>query len=212
MLQGFQERFIDRLRVLPGLLRQTLALLQRIIQFRIGRGHFLAGDHQLEHIGQRRIIGARLGQRDQHRRQPLDKRRLHEGLLDQLLVHLMRDHHQVPGGIKGEAGRLGPGPGLLKRQGEPVVPHPAPDQLMIRGLTPGRCQVHGAGFGTELEPAKHSLRHMRDHPLDQKLHALDIAIGLVDLQHGELGVVRPVEALVAEIAVQLEHLVKAADE
>ena len=47
---------------------------------------------------------------------------------------------------------------------------------------------------------------------DQRHHAAVVGVGLVDLQHRELRVVLPRDALVAEIAPDLEHAVEAAHE
>src|SRR5690606_15356876 len=43
-------------------------------------------------------------------------------------------------------------------------------------------------------------------------HAAVVAVGLIDLEHGELGVVAARDALVAEVAADLEDAVIAADE
>ena len=51
-----------------------------------------------------------------------------------------------------------------------------------------------------------------DEGLDGLHHGVVVAVGLVGLEHGELGVVAAGEALVAEVASDLEDLVDAADE
>ena len=53
---------------------------------------------------------------------------------------------------------------------------------------------------------------MREEPLDDVHHRAAVAVGLVELEDRELGVVRAVEALVAEVAADLEDLVEAADD
>ena len=50
-----------------------------------------------------------------------------------------------------------------------------------------------------------SLRRRPDEVLGQRGHGVVIAVRLVGLEHRELGRVRGVGALVAEIAVDLEH-------
>ena len=50
------------------------------------------------------------------------------------------------------------------------------------------------------------------HLLHQLQHRVVVAVRLVGLEHGELGVVGGVRALVAEVAVELEDLLHATDE
>ena len=58
--------------------------------------------------------------------------------------------------------------------------------------------------------AEHLLRDLADHGLHQFHHALVIPVGLVGLEHRELGVVLAGEPLVAKVAADLEYLVHAA--
>ena len=64
----------------------------------------------------------------------------------------------------------------------------------------------------DLQRPHHVLRHGRDHILNQLRHRLEIGVGPVGLEHGELGIVAARDAFVAEIAVDLEDLGEAADE
>ncbi len=64
----------------------------------------------------------------------------------------------------------------------------------------------------DLEGADDIAAEIREDGLDEIHHALKIAVGLVNLEHGELGIVFPRNTLVAEDAANLEHAVVAADE
>ena len=52
--------------------------------------------------------------------------------------------------------------------------------------------------------------HVAQHPLDEVHQVAVVPVGLVELHHGELGIVPGGEALVPEVAVDLEHLLQAA--
>ena len=60
--------------------------------------------------------------------------------------------------------------------------------------------------------AQDALRHVPDQRLGQVHQVVIVAVGLVELEHRELGVVPRRDALVAEIAVDLEDLFQAADD
>ena len=49
------------------------------------------------------------------------------------------------------------------------------------------------------------LDHARDHALGQLHHVAVVGVGLVELEHGELGIVGPIHALVAEVVADLVH-------
>ena len=60
--------------------------------------------------------------------------------------------------------------------------------------------------------AQHLLRDVANHRLHQLHHGLVIAVGLVSLEHRELGVVLARQTFVAKVAPDLEHAVHAAHE
>ena len=78
------------------------------------------------------------------------------------------------------------------------------------GPPPGRGQVElPAAVGEPGRPGRHH-RQLR-HQLLGELHEVDVVgVGLVQLEHGELGVVAGGDALVAEHPSDLEHLLEAA--
>ena len=70
--------------------------------------------------------------------------------------------------------------------------------VQVRRLAPGDSTGYGRGF-------------VADEVLDQRHRVLVVHVGLVCLEHRELGVMARRDALVAETAVQLVHTIEAAD-
>ena len=75
---------------------------------------------------------------------------------------------------------------------------------------PRRRQVELVAVEAHRRAAGGLERDRRDHRLEETHHVLVVGVGLVALQHRELGVVVGVDALVAEDAAELVHLVHAA--
>ncbi|OQC54400.1 MAG: hypothetical protein BWX54_02227 [Verrucomicrobia bacterium ADurb.Bin018] len=82
-----------------------------------------------------------------------------------------------------------------------VIGHNTPRGRQVNLLTVGGPHHHGAA---------HLLRRATDQLFDQLHHRTHVAIGFIDLQRGELRIVRAVEPFVAVIFAELEHLVIAA--
>ncbi len=59
--------------------------------------------------------------------------------------------------------------------------------------------------------AEHLLRDFAQHRFGERHQVLVVLIRLVELEHGELGVVPRGDALVAKVAVDLEHFLQPAD-
>ena len=75
---------------------------------------------------------------------------------------------------------------------------------------PGAAQVHFLVLVDDLFLAHGVARRLPKHVLGQVHHVLESGITLVKLEHGELRVMLGGNTFVAEIAVELEHPVKAA--
>src|SRR6185369_6379679 len=67
-----------------------------------------------------------------------------------------------------------------------------------------------AGSMLDFTRAEHLRAERREHVFDQRHHAAVVAVSLVNLEHGELGIMTSRNAFVAEVAADLEHAVKAA--
>ncbi len=58
--------------------------------------------------------------------------------------------------------------------------------------------------------AGHILRRLSDQFLREIHHALVVGVGLIELQHGELRIPAPAQALVAEVAIDFIHAIESA--
>ena len=65
--------------------------------------------------------------------------------------------------------------------------------------SPGWCHVDGAALVLELRSAKHLFGHIGDHVFGYVHDHLIIGIGHVELQLGELRLMRPVDSLVPKV-------------
>ena len=153
-------------------------------------------------------------------RKPRHERRLHQVLLDELVVDLVREHElggdavQLEVGVRLLAFHLGLFELRREVELEPVVAHQFLHERLVLDAAVGRIEVDdGLRLAVlDLALADHRVAEVREESLHDRLHRRAVAVGLIDLAHRELGVVRAVDALVAEVLAELEHLVHAADE
>jgi len=82
------------------------------------------------------------------------------------------------------------------------------DRLGDGEAVEGLSQVDGVALVLHHRVAEHGLGGFAEHLLSQVHHVAIIPVRLVELDHGEFRVVTGGEALVPEIAVDLEHLSK----
>ena len=74
----------------------------------------------------------------------------------------------------------------------------------------GAIEVDALALVLDLAGARHGPRDLAEQALGEVHHVLVVGQGLVELEHGELGVVLGGHPLVAEVAVDLEHPLEAA--
>ena len=169
-------------------------------------------DKQLEALGEAGILGGALGQRGHLHRIHGD-----EGGLDQLLLHpLVKGLVQggAPGalaalqidalGLGGLAGLLVVGDGLK------VHAHILPDGVDHGHALPAGSQVNLVAQPSHTIGAQDLLGSGGENPLGNVHHVVEVGIGLIELDGGELRVVLGIHALVAEDAADLIHPLKAA--
>ena len=95
---------------------------------------------------------------------------------------------------------LGRDPGLLG------------DELDHRAPRPGWCELDRLAAVLDRRPARHVARQAGEHLLGEDHEVLVRRIGLIELEHGELGVVARRETLVAEDARELEDPLEPSDD
>ena len=170
-------------------------------------------DEQLKALGQARVGGAALRQRRNVHRVHRDK-----GRLDELFFHLLVKHlvqGVAPGGVGGggqlDADGLGRGHGLfIGGDGHEVKAGVLFHRLVHRQAGPAGGQVKRLPLPGELIAAQQLFGGGGEQVLEQVHHAVEVGVGLVELDGRELGVVLGVHALVAEDAPKLVHAVQPA--
>ena len=191
---------------------EPAAFLDRVDQLRVPGTELGAERDQVPALGQPRVLPVRPGQRGHVDGEVTVEGGLDGPLLHQPLVHLQHDLAVAPA-------RLGRHPRLGAQLAQPVLAGARVD-LGAEGL--GDRAVHGLGRPVAAEvillpgPARHRRPvHGHGRVLDQFPgqggHGVVVAVGLVRLQHRELGIVGGVHTLVAEDPADLVDLLDTAD-
>ena len=188
--------------LLPGLQQAGRVVLLRPVVTT-----FHAGDENLEALDVAGVIGQRLGQGRDLNRVPIHERRLYE-----VRFHPLECLHQglAHAGLRLIDSQRGqPGIGLVHRLDLPEV-HPG---LLLDGVghahpAPGQAEINGMAAHRELSAPKSRGGNVAEHLLDEVHVVFVVLVGGHGLDHGELGVVAAINALVAEIAADSIDLVK----
>ena len=101
---------------------------------------------------------------------------------------------------------------LARRVLDDVDPGPLADRVAQRHPPPRRREIDLVAVALDLRRAEHRLRDVGDQLLEPLGGVVVVGVGLVPLEHRELGVVLERDALVAEVLAQLVHPVDAADD
>ena len=178
-----------------------------VVELRIGGGDLHPRDDQLQVLGEARVGAVGAGQRRDVLGEVHDEGRLDQRVLHLLLVDLHQELAPGPGGVVGHAQAL-----ALRRQVAVGVGPGLPDQVDQPGPGEGRLEVHLAVVPGQPQRARHRPGDVPDELLQQVRHVEVVGECLVGLEHRELGVVLGRDALVAEVAVDLEDPLEAADQ
>ena len=213
MLEGEDEVFVHLAppRPFPELGLEPLPLLQGIVELGVAVGDLHPADEELEARGEARVVRKGPGQRRQLDRVVDDKGRDLEGGLDRLVEDGVQ--RLLPGRLLGhgeaEAG------GLLEDGGgaesAKVDPRPLLQRPVVGPLRPGRREVDLRFPLGEADPPRGRGRREDELP-GERHHRPPVGVGLVDLEHGELGVVAGGDPLVAEVAVEFVDPLPAPDQ
>ena len=177
----------------------------------------MAADDELEALGQARVLVLALGQRADLLGVVTDEGRVDERGLAELIVELKDELAGAPVLLPLDIVLLAELAEVLDGGVHiHVLAHGARRDLGQRDGLPGTGHVDGLALVLDdlvtLLTAADLARDGLEQALGQGLHALEVGVGAVGLHRGELGVVREVHALVAELAPDLEDALEAADD
>ena len=172
-----------------------------VVELGVGVGQLHAADKQLETLGDFRLVGLALGQRAEARG-IVD----HEGGLDQVVLDGFFPHavEQVvvvdAFGLEAQLVAL-----FDQRRVVAVVEVVVLVEQVQVFLAFERGVVHLHVAVGQFRSTADRLGQVAEELLGVVHHRVEVAVGLVELKHRELGVVAAVDAFVAEVAVDLEH-------
>ena len=199
--------------LLLDLLPETLGLVLGIIELREAVGNLASADKEFEPVRNERISIVAPRQRRDFGRVSRDKGRIHEPVLDALLEDLDLDLAQPVGVLECNAEALCNGTRLRK-----VVDFRFRDiGIEVQDRLPD-CHTRETAAEVIALPlilngaaAVDVKRQASQHVFCEIHEVVVIRIGLVELQHRELGIMPCRETLVAEVAIDFINALEAAD-
>src|SRR5205823_10111970 len=184
-----EEVLIHRMRFLvagsagPRLVLETGSLVIRIVELRKGVGDLLTGEEELETVGQPWVTGAPTGQRRDLDRMPKDECRLHQRVLNQLLEQLGDESAPSQPGLGIDVVLLDQ---ALERRYiglAQVLTDDCADRLHHFDPIERPRERDFLTLVLDRGRALHPLDQVNHERFGQLHHALDIGVGLVELEH-----------------------------
>src|SRR5687768_8194554 len=205
--------------VTPGELRlEPAALFGRVVQLTERVRHFEAADVELEPLDGIRIVRLLLRERRHLGRKVVDECGLDEIVFVQPLEDLGRHPAGAPRSLQLDAEFSRNRRGLLRiaqvRIGD--VPSQPLGRFLPRAVTQrqpavGRSERYLLAVEGDLVALDRFVRHVGQHLFRHRHQLVVVAVGLVELQHREFGVVLGRDPLIPEITVDLVDAFNAAD-
>ena len=199
------HRFVVALVGQAHLIHETLFLVDGVVELRVGVGQFLAVDHQLETLGQAGLAAVHLRQRRHFHRVVGDEggldelafARFAEDFVDQLaLTHaLVHFDAQLRGHVAD----------FVFRHFREVVARFFLDGVEDGQAAIGSFEADGLAVYHRLGLAVHGDADAFEHLFGEFHHPVVVLVLHIEFHTGELGVVRAVHALVAEVLADLVH-------
>ena len=207
-----EHRFLVAGALARHLLAEPGGLVVGIVQLGESVRQLAPADEELEAVGDERVRVVAPRERRDFRRVGIDEGRLGQAVLRGLLEDL---DLQLAGTVRGVGLDPEPRADLPQVIG---IPQPRPldarvevhHEVLDRHAAERGAEIVGLSLVGNPPRAEHRVRDALEDALDQVHQVAVIRVGLVELQHRELGVVLRRETLVAEIAVDLVHALEAA--
>ena len=202
------------LRAQLDLLFEAGLLVDGVVELGEGVAHLTAADEKLEALGEARVLRTALGERRDINGVHGDKGGLYHELLDLLVVALVE--RMAPGGflaVHVNADGLCGGHGI----GIVVDGHEVHAQVLLDSLGHGHSRPAGSegyvlALPLDVIGAEYLHCSTGEQILKEVHHVVEVGVGLIELNGGELRVVAGVHALVAEDATYLIDALNAADD
>ncbi len=213
-------RFLVAPLALRRLLLEAAALVDRVVELGVGIGELAPAHVELEAVHQPRLPLLLLGERGQLDREVHHEGGLHERGLDERVEDLLpqrdravlatQDGLGLPIGREPAAACRGRPERARVGLGRDRAAEGLAESLEEGQPPPRRGQTDGLALICELVPPHQGLAQVDEELLGELHEVLVVGVGLVELQHRELGVVLGRHPLVAEVAVDLVHALEPA--
>ena len=213
-------RFLVALRAFLQLLLEAIALLDRIVQLAERVGDLHLADVQLEPLDGVGIARPLLRQRRHFGWEVVHEGRLDERFLDQRLEDRRRDLPRPELRVDGDAEASPRGPSPSRDRADRIRPPGCPSFFDAASAAACRSDTRANGARSEIVSPSNCTSSLpvadsRDEPnqlFGHRHQVLIVAVGLIELEHRELGIVPRRDPLVPEIAVDLVHALEPADD
>ena len=217
VLQRADEVHVDEHRFVVALFREAQLLLEafelvdRVVQLGVGVAELLAVDEEFEALGQIGVFAVTLAE-GRH----FDGVVGHERRLDELLLAVLAEdgvdelafaHRVVDLDVEPLAGFAQ----LFFALARDVVAGLLADEVGHRHTAERRLERHGLAVDGEFRGAVGGHSHPFEHLFGELHHPQVVLVGHINLHARELGVVRAVHALVAEVLAEFVDAVEAPD-
>ncbi|KPW50728.1 Uncharacterized protein ALO88_05605 [Pseudomonas syringae pv. antirrhini] len=192
---------------------EAFGLIFSVIELGVGVGNLAAADEQLETVSDVRVVIVATGQRRHFERVLGDEVGLFQLVLDQFF----ENHHlQFAQSFEAEHFRtrlLGDGARLVHilQIGSGQLRVVLEDRIEHRQAHERFAEVKHLVAVRHVGAAQHQLRQLAEQFFGEVHVVFVVSVGLVELEHGELGVMPGRNTFVTEVAVDLEDFLETAD-
>ncbi len=190
------------------LLVEPPLLLRRIVDLGVGVPELHSTGEVLEPLDERVVVVHRPCERRELDGMAVHHRRLDEGRFDEVGERVVDELRPIPVGLGIDTALLQPGAQLVRVASPELV---LLERLDEREPAPRALQVELVLPEGDRRRSQDLARDLLEHRLDAHHRVLVVRVGLVPLEHRELGLVLVGDALVPEVLPDLVHALEPAD-